>query len=321
MRRVPLTTLLVAAALLVVLGVYMVTYQVSFHDGVVQQRLGKVVNVIKAPGLVLRYPWPIESFSQRYERRLRTLDTPDTEIKTKDGKNVIVGAYALWQVDEPLQYHISSGGNESEGQAKLVTRLRQRLQEVIGERDMSAFVSLDRAKVDASYDAIEDALLDAARADGLSQALVRELGVKLIRFEIRRISLPGSATQEVFNQMRAEREALAERYTQEGKSNAEAITTRARANANMIMAFAGSRAQELRSLGLQANTEILAEIERTSPEFYTWLQTLDALRASLANRSTIFLDAQSPLFNTFTQPGLATTPAGVAASQPAEPSR
>ena len=314
MKRVPLTTLLIAVVILAVLGTYMVTYQVSFHDGVVEQRLGKVVRTITEPGLVARYPWPIESFSDRYERRLRVLDAPDTEIKTKDGKNVVVAAYALWQIDNPLQFHISSGGNDAEAQAKLLTRLRQRLQEVIGERDMSAFVSLDRVKVDESYDGIEQALRDADRPHGLSQALATEFGVKLVRFEIRRISLPASVTQEVFNQMRAEREALAARYSQEGKSNAEAITSTAHANADTIRAFAERRAWELRSQGMKASTEILAQIERTDPELFSWLQTLDALRQSLANRTMIFIASDSPLFRAFTEPGFAT-------SRPAEPSR
>ena len=67
------------------------------------------------------------------------------------------------------------------------------------------------------------------------------------------------------------------------------------------------RAKEIESAGIQASTRILALIAPEDREFFEWLRWLDALKQSLAQKTTFFLDERSPLFEPFVRPPVAAT--------------
>jgi membrane protease subunit HflC len=104
MKRIPLPTVVTATVLVVILVVYSITYQVRFSESVVKVRFGKPRKVISEPGLKLKWPYPIETV-KHYDTRLRVLDTPETEIKTRDSQNVIVGCFAIWRITDPLLFY------------------------------------------------------------------------------------------------------------------------------------------------------------------------------------------------------------------------
>lgn len=306
MSKVSIPTLLVAGLVVLILVIFAFSYQVSFHEVAIKVRFGQAdeQSVVREPGLRFRWPWPIESVAS-YDVRLRTLDTPEAEIKTVDGKNVIVSAYAVWQIEEPLQfYRRVPRRSVEEAEKQMRSRISQVQAAVIGQSTLADFVNLDAEQTDRSY----DRLLQQMR-DGVAPGLLADYGIAVRRIGIRRISLPREAAEQVFESMRQERSKLAARYRQEGRSRAEGIKARAEANAKQILAFAERRAKEIESAGIRASTRILEMIPREDREFFEWLRWLDALEASLAQKTTIFLDMKSPLFAPFVQPPVAVPPA------------
>lgn len=303
MRKIPIPTVLTAGALVLVLLTYALTFQVRFSEVAVKVRLGKAdeSSVITDPGIKLRWPWPVESIV-KYDTRLQTLDIPDAEIKTRDGKNVIVGAYALWRVEDPLEF-FKRVATMREAESQLRARLGQIRQAEVGRHNMSFFVDLDEQQIDQNYDEFAAAMLQEA-APGIRA----DYGVALEAVRIRRISLPEEVTRKVFEQMIQEREKVAAGYREEGKSKAEAIRARAEAYAKQIMALANRKAQEIRSTGIQAATATLEKIAEQDREFFNWLRWLDALSIALKERSTIFLDSGSPLFEPFVKPAIPVVP-------------
>jgi membrane protease subunit HflC len=297
MSKLSIPTIIVALLVVLILLAYAFTFQVDFYDAAVKIRLGKAQETVTTPGLKWRWPWPIESIA-RYDIRLRTLDLPETEIKTADGKNVIFGAYAVWRIEDALQLH-----KRSPSIADVEEQMRSRISQVqaamVGQRTLEDFVNLDRELLEASYDDMLAAMLDRVK-DGLR----RDYGVRVERIGVRRISLPQEVTQDVFKSMIQDRKTQAARYREEGKSRADAITARAEADARQIMSFAQRKAQEIRSAGYQASARILAQIDQEDREFFEYLRWLDALKASLKQRTTIFLDIDSPLFEPFVSPPL-----------------
>lgn len=261
--------------------------------------------MIREPGLKFRWPWPVDRV-QAYDVRLRTLDTPETEIKTVDGKNVIVGAYAIWRIADPLKFY-TSVRDVAKAEVQMRSRLAQTKAAVIGQSTLGEFVNLDVEQKDASYDRILAALLE-----GVAPSLLRDYGIEVKRVSIRRVSLPKETTQQIFESMKQERNRQAATYRQEGQSRAEAIKARAQAEADSILAFAKTRAQAIESAGTRAATKILQKIPPEDVQFFEWLRWLDALRAALSQRTTIFLDQNSPLFAPFVEPppSAATQPAG-----------
>jgi len=306
MSRVSLPTVLVAILVVAILLAYAFSYQVGFNEVAVKVRLGRADenSVIREPGLRFRWPWPVESIT-KYDVRLRTLDTPESEIKTVDGKNVIVGAYAVWQIADPLQfYRRVPFRSVSEAEKQMRARITQVQAAVIGQSTLADFVNLDAAETDRNYDRLLAQMLD-----GVAAGLLADYGIRVRQIGIRRISLPKEAAQQVFESMRQERNKLAARYRQEGKSRAEGIKARAEANAKQILAFAERRAREIESAGIRASTRILETIPAEDRDFFVWLRWLDALQATLSQKTTIFLDQESPFFEPFVRPP-ATTPGG-----------
>ena len=297
MKRVPFPTLITAVLLVGVLISYAVTTRVRFNEVGVRVRLGKASpeSVITKPGLYFRWPYPFETI-KRYDARLRTTDTAESEVKTVDGKNVIVSAYAIWRIKDPHQYYVRVA-EDSEAVKQLRTRLGQVRSAAIGKRELSYFVNLEDDVVQRNWDELEQEMLREA-APGIQS----DYGVELVDVGIRRISLPEQVTKTVFDAMIQNARKLATQYREEGKSQAQAITARAEADRRQILAFADTKAQEIRSQGLQRSRQILSRMEDADQEFYVFYKSIEALRVGLAQRATIFLDSNSPLFDALVNP-------------------
>lgn len=316
MQKVSIPTLLVAALVVAILLTFMFTHQVSFYQQAVKVRFGHAdeSSVIRDPGLKFRWPWPVEQI-QTYDTRLLTLDAPETEVKTLDGKNLIVGTYALWRIEDPLKFY-KSVRNVSRAEEQMRSRIAQQQATVVGQKNIPFFVNLNRETVDSNYDKFMGEM-----KTGVETSLLNDFGIRVAEVGIRRISLPREVTQEVFKSMTQDRKRLAATFREEGKSRAEAIKARAESDAKQILAFADRKAQEIRSAGIQASTRILGQIEASDREFFEWLRWLEMIRASLAQRTTIFIDKDWPLFGPFVNPpaapAAAPAPARAAEAAPA----
>lgn len=295
MKRFPWTSVLAAMAIAIVLLTYMITYQVRFSDAAVKIRFGKVQQVVREPGLYMKWPAPIDRV-KTYDTRLRVLDTNESEIKTRDGQNIIVGCYALWRVAKPETYCVRVE-NDQVAEQYVRDRVNEARAKVIGRHNLSEFVSLEREVVDQNFDAIQREMLEMA-----APGVLADYGVELKGVRIRRFALPEGATQTVQEAMRQERERLAARYKTEGEALRDAIKARAENARKTIMDFAARKAQEVQSAGVNASTRIIQSIDKEDQEFFIWLRYMEALEAALAQKTTIFMDANTDIFKTFAQP-------------------
>jgi membrane protease subunit HflC len=302
MKRLPIPTLIVAITLIVILVVYSIVYQVRFSEAVVKVRFGNPQAVIKEPGLKLKWPAPVERV-RHYDIRLRVLDTPETEIKTSDGQNVIVGCFAIWRIEDPLEFY-KRVSTEQEAEKGLRDRVNNSRAKVIGQHNWSEFVNLDSELVDASYARIEQEMLTDA-APGIQ----KDYGVALERVGVYRISLPEEATAKVQESMRKERERMAAQFREEGESKKQAIVARADSQSKQILAFAESKAAEIEAAGVKASRRIFEQIEQQDATFFLWLRWMEALEALFKQRTTVFLDSNHEIFQYFSRPQVEPEPA------------
>lgn len=296
MKRVPLTTIITAAFLVAVLIIFMVTTEVRFSEQAVRVRFGKAdPAIIKEPGLYFRLPLIDEI--KRYDTRIRVLDTPETELKTQDGQNLIVGCYALWRIKDVMKFQETIRKGIFEAEEFIRNRVTEARATVIGRHSMSDLFGLDAATVETSREKINQEMRDAA-----APGLLSNYGIELVSVGIRRNAVPEETTQSIQQAMSAERNALATRYQSEGKSAAETIKSQAEADRKRILAFADRRAQEIQSAGALSEARILKKIESQDEQLFMWLRYLDALEAALKQKSTIFLDSTNTLFKYFDSP-------------------
>ena len=132
----------------------MVTVKVREGHSELITQFGEPVRVIEHPGLYMKLPWPIQA-STSIDRRRRLFETKQTEMLTKDKRNVVLLSFVLWSVEEPLAFYQAVGTMESaeEKLNGLVTNAQIGVLE-----DMSS----ERASTDPStlqVDTIEQALL------------------------------------------------------------------------------------------------------------------------------------------------------------------
>ncbi len=302
MRNIPIPTVLTGTALVVVLVVYLVTFQVRFSEAAVKVRFGQADadSVIDGRdpnqvGLHFKWPPPIE-WIRKVDIRMQVVDTPETELKTADGHNVIVGCYAIWRVKDPLQFTVRAR-NRQKAVEQISARVTQARSNVLGRHTLSELVNLDAELVERSHAQILKEMLEDA-----APGILADYGVELIEVGIRRVSLPSEATAKVQEAMIAERDRLAKGHEQEGKALADTIRARAEAAKDSILQFAQRKAQEIESEGVKASTRILAQIPEEDQEFYLWLRWLEALETSLKSKGTIFLDWNTDLFHYFDRP-------------------
>ena len=131
-------------------GVLVVLVMISVSVFTVDQRenaiifqLGEVKEVIKEPGLHLK--WPLIQNVRTYDTRILTLDTPDTErFITSEKKNVLVDSFVKWRIADVKQYYITVGGDEARAQTRLSQSVNSVLREEFGKRTVLDVVSGER---------------------------------------------------------------------------------------------------------------------------------------------------------------------------------
>jgi len=296
MKQRSLPSIITGALLVVVLGLYMITYQVRFNEVAIVRTFGKITepdpetgespDVKMLPGLYWKWPWPIQGV-RRYDNRLQITETTGEEIPTDDEKNVIVTTAVGWRIEDPYRFSILHH-DMREAEEKLKTILRTHQKTVIGQHDLEDFVSAEEKKI--QYDEIEDAVFQKVKAEASEK-----YGIKLEYIGIEKLALPKRITENVFSAMKEERNAEAARFTSEGESKANQIRTQAESIAGTILAFARRQAGEIVAEGKKRAAEY-NETFGQDEDLAVFLLQMDYLSTILKSRTTVVLDGlQSPL--------------------------
>ena len=248
---------------------------------------GRPVRALTEAGLYQRWPWPVQRV-YRYDNRTRTLQGSFEEALTADGKNVLLALYAGWRIEEPVRF-LERVGTVEQAEASLDGLLRTFKNSAVGQYRFSQLVNIKASELRSEE--IEQRVLEQARP----QALER-YGIDLRLVGIRRLGLPESITQSVFERMRAERQALADRYRSEGEGESIRIRAGADRERDQLLAQAEADARRSRAEGEAEAAEHFKVFEQ-SPDLALFLRKLDALEETLASKSTVVLSSDSQPFD------------------------
>lgn len=296
-------TIVVGAALAVILILYMVSFQVRFSEMAVVRTFGKIQEsgVIKEPGLYWKWPWPIQKVDT-FDRRIQAVSLVGEETQTRDGKNVVVTTTICWRVADPYKFSIQCR-DITDASNKISVRVQGDQKTVISKYDFANFISMNRQEL--KYDDIEGELAKTVQAN--TEDLY---GVKIERIAFESFALPAKVTEAVIDAMKKERQAMAQQYTSEGESQAKQIRDTAESIAGTILAFADRKAKEIIAEG-QERAIRYNETFRQDEELATFLLKIDNIPKILGERATLVLD--QPTFTDLLVPNSSPTPA----SQPA----
>ena len=286
MKR-PLTLLLSGLLIAALFAVMQLLFIVREGEVAVVTQLGRPVRSITDAGLYRRWPWPVQRI-YRYDHRLRTLQGSFEEALTADGKNILLALYAGWRIAEPIRF-LERVGTVEQAETSLDGLLRTFKNSAVGQYRFSQLVNIKASELRSEE--IEQRVLEQARP----QALER-YGIDLRLVGIRRLGLPESITQSVFERMRAERQALADRYRSEGEGESIRIRAGADRERDQLLARAEADARRSRAEGEAEAAEHFKVFEQ-SPDLALFLRKLDALEETLASKSTVVLSSDSQPFD------------------------
>ena len=164
-------------------------------------------------------------------------------------------------------------------QEKLENILRSANIAAVGSNALSAFVNADLKQL--KFDKIENEIEQTVT----NQLSTNDWGVSLEFLGFKKIELPESVTQTVFDRMKSERVKIIKGYQSEG--DAEAQNIRSTAEATQITA--AGEAEAAKTL----------PIFQENPELAKYLLHIAALQQSLNQKTTLILDERTPPFDLF----------------------
>ena len=270
---------ILAAFLVLVLAGNLVMFTVNEVQQVVVTEFGKVLRVVKDPGLQFKTPWQKITI---FDDRLLDYDSSPEPIYTQDKKNLIVDNYARWRIFDARLFRETLLTQE-EGLARLDDIIYSEVRKELGQHTLSEIVSENRGPL---MELVTERANEAAKS----------YGIEVVDVRMKRADLPPENEAAVYNRMRAERDREAKAYRSEGEEEALKIRAETDLDASRIRAKAIEEAQGIRGKGDAEALRIYAAAYNDAKRFYQFTRTLEAYEKSLDEKTTIVLPANSEFF-------------------------
>ncbi|MGR5149863.1 protease modulator HflC [Photobacterium alginatilyticum] len=266
---------------------------------------------IYEPGL--HFKVPVFDRVRMLDARIQTMDDQADRFVTSEKKDVIIDTYVKWRIEDFGQYYLTTGGGDaSTAEALLKRKVVDSLRSEIGSREIKQIVSgPDRGKLsDENAPAAED---DAPATDIVAEvaprkevegqrdqimanvladikiSAMKDLGVEVVDFRMKKINLPDEISESIYRRMRAERESVARKHRSQGREKAEVIRAQSELEVAKILADADRQARVVRGTADAKTAEIYSSAFNKDPEFYNFLRSLKAYENSFNSKNDILV--------------------------------
>jgi membrane protease subunit HflC len=293
MKLNPLT-LVIGLLLIIVFSLLLFTFQVRTTEVAVVTTFGNPTRPITEPNLYFKWPWPIQKVWW-FDRRVQNFEDQLTQGLTQDSFNLLTSVYVGWKVSDPTAFFPRFAGSANPiatAESLLDQWLGNTKTAVVGKHPLSDFIST--TDNGASFVAIEKEILASIQA----QLRTNNLGLEIQFLGIKRLQLPESVTQSVFERMTSERKVLADRSQYEGEAEAQRIRSDAERKAAEVLANAEGQATEIKGKGEAQAAKSLAVFQQ-NPELASFIFRLTALEGALKEHSILIFDQHTPPFDLF----------------------
>jgi modulator of FtsH protease HflC len=297
-----LITIVIAVLLVVIFVLLLFTYQVRQSEVVVVSTFLKPTDTKNEPGLYVKWPWPIQSIN-RFDQRVQNFEDKFSEgLLTSDGTMILSSVYVGWRISDAKAFFPKfPGGSAVAAQRQLEGMLRSAKTAVIGKHNLADFVNSDASQL--KFTQIEQEIQAAVKAE-LDK---NNYGITIEFLGIKRLGLPESVTQTVFDRMKSERQKSISEAQFKGESEATKIKSTAERQAADLIANAQAEATRIEGAGNAEAAKTMAVFQQ-NPELAVFQLQLEALKSSMNQKTTLILDERTPPFNLLkNQPVTSTT--------------
>lgn len=290
-----LLTIIISALLAVIFVLLLFTFQVRTSEVAVVTTFGQTTREISEPRAFpfFKWPWPVQKV-YKLDKRIQNFEDKFTETITADNNNLLTTVYVGWHISDAKAFFPKfAGGSTIAAERLLEDIVTQAKAGVVGKHPLGDFVNADSRQL--KFDAIENEIKAIAQTQLASQ----NCGISIDYLGIKKLGLPESVTQSVFDRMTAERKGLADKLDAEGQAEARKIKSSADLAASKVISSAESKAREIRASGETVAADLLPVFQQ-NPELANFLSSLETLEASTKEKTTLIFDGRTAPFNLFT---------------------
>ena len=277
--------LLIGIVALGFLAANLVFFQVDATEYAIVTQFGNPVRTITAPGLNVKLPDPVQSVV-RINNQLRIYNLPQTEFLTADKKNIVLEAYATWQVEDALLF-FQTVSDPIGAETQLADIVASELGAALGQVELGELVTVDTNQMK-----LADTM--AAITKGVT-GRTTQYGFTVSDVRFKQLTFPQANLTSVFQRMKAEREAIARQFRSEGTEQAATIRAEADAERAQILADANEQAAGVRGQADAEAIAIYAAAFGADSEFYEFLRTLQSYESFFDQNTILILPANSQL--------------------------
>ncbi len=286
MKAAKRVLLVIALFVLVIAGASSIVITRENEYSLVRQ-FGKIDHVVSQAGISFKIPF-IQSVDT-LPKQILLYDLPSSDVITSDKKTMICDSYILWYIADPQKFAQTLNSSIANAEGRLDAIVYNSTKNVISSTTQDDVIS--------------------GRDGELSQAIMANIGssldqygIELLAFETKKLDLPGDNKAAVYERMISERDNIAATYTAEGSSEAQIIRNTTDKEVTVLLSEAEKDAEILIAEGEAEYMRILSEAYRdqSKQEFYSFVRSLDALKASLTGKNkTVILSPDSPIAQIF----------------------
>lgn len=279
--------------LILFLWLLTIFFTVDLSEYAVVTRFGNITETVLTPGLQVKLPWPIDRVTRIDKRRRAFLGEAD-EFITLDGHNILVAAYIVWRVDDPVRFMTALPQLIPGAEARLSFHLSGQLGSLLGETRLSDLVvEVPKEEVFNAEERPPSKIWALAQQLQENLALVgsENYGIEVIDVRLRRINFPDQNRETIFNRMRTAREELIKRYETDGQREAANIESAAAREAEIILARGREEAEVIRGEAEAEAARIYNQAIERNSAFYDFVQRLETVRTSFKQGDTIVIPA------------------------------
>lgn len=275
------TGIIIVAALAI--GLLLHPYVVTESDEyTLIKQFGKVETVISSPGIAFKTPF-IQTV-QKIPKKKMVYDIDPSDVTTKDKKVMNVDSFIVWSVNDPVKYLSTLSASEDKAKVRLANTVYNSVKTVMSRTSQEDIISG------------RDGELAKAVTENIGSAL-DAYGIKVYAVETKKLDLPDSNKEAVYQRMISERQNIAAQYTADGEYQSALIRNETDKTVKETVAKAEAEAEKIKAEGESQYMQILSDAynDENKADFYNYVRSLDALKNSLKGDKTLILDRNNEL--------------------------
>jgi len=305
----PLMSILGVLFILTVLKWGTLLFVVHQYETAIVTRFGKIIRTVTTPGLKIKLP--IIDKLQRFDKRILAWDGPPTECPTKDKLYIIVDCFARWRISDPFLYY-NRLNDERSALSRLDDILGSETRTAVAAHDLVEIIRVTKgrkplrdAELEKSGTLLPSSIPDVEFGRGEIEKQITErtrqkiadFGIELLDERFKRSKYNPAVAEKIIERMSSERHQIAARFRSEGRGEAANISGQKESDVAAISSTATKNALEIegRADAEAASIYAAAFNPPEAQELYTFLRSLDVIRAGFEKDTTAVISTNSEL--------------------------